>query len=90
MALCGVWYTSASRLAPCRAYHVAVGWNTLARMRNLAAVRGHGPGERMIGPLDYFGNMEAPRACCVFVFFLKMFVCVSWQPPPTVLASPLW
>jgi hypothetical protein len=34
---------------------------TYLRARNLIAVRGTVPGSRMIGPCDYFGNLEAPH-----------------------------
>lgn len=33
---------------------------TIPRMRNLVAVRGFEEGARMIGPCDYFGNIERP------------------------------
>lgn len=32
------------------------------RLNNLVAVRGDIPGSRMIGPCDYYGNLEAPHA----------------------------
>ena len=33
---------------------------TNLRLQNLVAVRGNEPGTRMIGPCDYFGNIESP------------------------------
>lgn len=34
---------------------------TLARLKNLIAVRGNKEGARMIGPCDYYGNLENPH-----------------------------
>lgn len=33
---------------------------SIPRLRNLVAVRGHEEGARMVGPCDYFGNLESP------------------------------
>lgn len=36
-------------------------YRTYARTRNLTAVRGSEEGSRMLGPCDYFGNLEKPH-----------------------------
>jgi hypothetical protein len=46
------------------------------RMRNLVAVRGVPGGESMIGPADYFGNLEMPHRYRYTISFQ------SWNPIP--------
>lgn len=41
-------------------YRVELASRSLARMRNLSAIRGT-PGASMVGPADYYGNLEAPH-----------------------------
>lgn len=59
---CRVRGEAASAL-PIFSKHSGVEWSQRShlRMRNLIAVRGAGPGTRMIGPGDYFGNIEDPH-----------------------------
>lgn len=48
---------------PILSKHSGTEWSIRShfRMRNLISVRGGGPGTRMIGPADYFGNLEDPH-----------------------------
>lgn len=52
------------------------------RMRNLVAVRGV-PGASMIGPADYFGNLETPHRYLYTIHFQ------SWNPIPEFRRFPI-
>lgn len=60
--VCRIWDPKAAYILPAKTEEgtIECGWRSYERMRHLAAVRGDKPGSRMIGPCDYYGNLEKP------------------------------
>lgn len=58
------------------------------RLRNLTAVRGDKPGTRMIGPADYYGNIEKPHLHLYTIDIDDKGVPIFLQENPTESQTP--